>query len=190
MQSEMVVGVFSKDLKSIAALQYIDLGPPPIKNVCPFVYKDALHLIDTYASRVYIVDIKQSDDNDSFVFTIRDHVTLTMRGVSNKDTRGSTCPVHLQGHTWGCLVHDVFYSDNVVSQTKTKLAYIHRWMEFDIETGVVTFISSPFFIVHFGIEFASGIAVNDSEKGLISIYAGIEDKYPIVVRTTLNDLRA
>jgi len=193
MQSEMVLGAFSKDLTKIVYIQYMDLGTPPVKNVCPFIYKDALHLIDSYSGLIYEVDVSHEETEDKFNFTIREKVKLKKQEaqcVFGGNVRGSTCPIHLHGHTWGCLVHDIIYSDNVVSQVKSKLAYVHQWMEFDIESGLVTFTSSPFFFTKFGIEFASGLVVDVSAPNNITVYAGIEDRYPIIIRTTLNDLRA
>ena len=38
-----------------------------------------------------------------------------------------------------------------------KLAYMHYWIEIDMNLGQVTYISSPFWVTTFGIEFISGI---------------------------------
>lgn len=198
-QSEMVVGYFSSDLKSVERMSYIDLGPPPVKNVCPFVVDGHLMLLDTFNMAIYTVDTDKDSCNENewigFPVTLTTRLTGNCSSnifLQNKDTkgtlRGSTSPVHLHGNLWGCLVHDVIYHDIIGNQSKAKLAYLHQWIEFDVTSGKITFTSTPFFLVKFGIEFVSGIELQDNEK--VVLYMGVDDKIPIVIETNLCDLRA
>lgn len=202
MQSEIVFGNFTKDLKQIEKLSYLEMGAPPVKNVCPFVHNDSIHLLDMHTHTIYLV--KYEDVNDAKKEEKTTHNTCTEayytteKKISlqppdsgyvfgSKTTRGSTSPIHLHGTTWGCVVHDVIYDDNTLLQTKSKLAYLHQWVEFDIAAGCVTFVSSPFFIAKFGIEFVSGI---EKQGAKIHMYMGIDDKCAAIVITDMHALRA
>lgn len=194
MMSEMVLGVFAEDLKSIEHISHLDCGPPPVKNVCPFVLGDKLALLDVYNGVIYAVKEKEKEEKEnSLTYYVEPMIAMTppAKGYlfGEKRTRGSTSPIHLHGSTWGCIVHDIMYDDNTQLNTKTKLAYLHQWMEFDVTSGNVTFVSTPFFMTKFGVEFVSGISYNKND-GVVSIYAGLDDKHPFVVLTTLYDLRA
>jgi hypothetical protein len=205
LQSEMVVGVFSEDLQKIERMNHLDLGPPPVKNVCPFVHDGKLLLIDTYARVLYVlVDTKPDEEDttdavvDPAVFKVVTHSRLggIPLGIFKSDgdagLRGTTSPVHLHGNTYGCVVHDIIYDNNVILNTKSKLAYIHQWIEFEIANqgeDVITFVSSPFFCVKLGVEFVSGIDYNKNDNK-ITLYLGVDDKLPVVIYTTLHDIRA
>lgn len=188
MQSEMMVGTFSSDLRNVDMLHHIHMGAPPVKNVSPFVYGDDLMLLDMYNLAIYKVVF--AEDHTSVQKTV-DLIPNTSGSASasaiGDHVRGSTSPVHLHGNTWGCLVHDIIYDNNVTYQTKVKLAYMHWWVEFDVLSGQVTFTSSPFFLIKFGVEFVSGI---EKKNDKIVLYLGVDDKYPMVVTTTLANLRA
>jgi hypothetical protein len=192
-QSEMFFGVFSEDLKKIERMDYIDLGKPPIKNICPFVHADKIYLVDMYKREFYEVE------DDTTLFTVKLYGKL--RGIPLKifhniednnemGLRGTTSPIHLHGNTYGTIVHDVIYDHNTVLHTTTKLIYLHMWVEFEMckDGATVTFTSSPFFVQKVGIEFVSGIQYDPAENK-ISLYLGEDDKIPKVVHTNLNELR-
>ena len=194
MQSETVIGLFSEDLKTVERLDYVDLGAPPVKNVCPFNLDGTFMLIDTLKKTIYAVSEKVDDDGKVVGYSTTPFKTLAVSpSVIPKsvdfEMRGSTCPIHLHGDTWGCIIHDIIYTDNTTFHTKTKLAYLHYFMEFDVNSGMVTFISSPFFLIQFGIEFVSGIAY-DSTTDVVSLFMGLDDKVPCVIETPLYNLRA
>jgi hypothetical protein len=85
------------------------------------------------------------------------------------------------------VVHDIIFNDTPM--VTFRLSYIHHWMEFDIERGQITFISQPFFITHWGIEYVSGIHLSDPETHKITLYFGVEDKMAMECHTTLHQLR-
>jgi hypothetical protein len=64
---------------------------------------------------------------------------------------------------------------------------LHHWLEIDVVRGVVTFVSSPFWVAHWGIEFVSGI--ERRPDGAIRIYLGVKDQDAMICETTLYDLR-
>lgn len=188
MTNELIVGHFDQDLKKVERISAVDIGSLPVKNVCPFVWQDKLHLLDTFKRKIYQV----SDDVEKetglwkgFKATVR-RILEPAQGVTAEEFRGSTSPIHLHGNTWGCVVHDIIFNDN--TRLVTRLSYIHHWMEFDIELGKITFVSSPFWIARWGIEYVSGIhRSKDSDE--VILYVGVADRMPIMMKTTLHDLR-
>lgn len=168
------------------------MGTPPVKNICPFVVNDTIMLLDTYCGTCYKVAI----DDATFavdiekIWDLKGDVDDTFGGTHGNPTmRGSTSPIHLHGSTWGCIVHDIIYDNNTVLNTVAKLAYLHTWIEFDVMTGSMTFVSRPFYLIKFGIEFVSGIWYEKKEDTIV-LYMGVDDKLPMVVKTFLHDLRA
>lgn len=187
MTNEFLVGYFSNSLKEIEKMSVVDLKVPlPIKNVCPFVHNNKLKFFDAYRKAIYQLDENEDTDAPFTVTKIRDLVP----GSNIKwddEFRGSTTPIWLHGNTWGVVVHDIIYNDNS-KNTNSKLSYLHYWVEFNVESGVITFLSSPFWLVKFGIEFISGINYN-RDANTVTLYLGIDDQDCVFVVTTLSDLR-
>lgn len=182
MDNELVVGYFNKSMTSVEKVQMVDIGSRPVKNVIPFVYQEKLHFLDVYLRKIY--ELKTNEETKEwYVETVRNLVPGA--GVSTEKYRGSSAPIHLHGSIYGCIVHDIIFNDN--KRLVTRLSYLHHWMEFDIETGLITFISTSFWIANWGIEYVSGI--ERTKDGKISIYLGIHDKLPMKAVTTLSDLR-
>lgn len=179
MCNELVVGVFNNDVSEIEKFQMIDIGSKPVKNVVPFVYKNMFLLLDIYLGKIY--QLHYTED----IWTVSIYKNLQpANGISNEQYRGSTTPVHLSGSVFGCIVHDIIFNDNLT--LVTRLSYLHHWIEFDIHSGLITFISTPFWIYHWGIEYVSGI---EKKENTIDLYLGIQDKLPIKIETTLSNLR-
>lgn len=186
-RNELIVGHFDEGVNYVERLSVVDIGSRPVKNVCAFVYGDNLCLLDIFKRMVY-----KLVDNDN-KFSVEPLIPLQVPETLKKnmeDLRGSTSPVHLHGNIWGCVVHDIIYRGNRV--LVTRLSYIHHWLEFDISTGQITYLSTPFFIKHWGIEYVSGMAVDRDERGQVTtvhLYFGIEDRIPYSCATTLTDLK-
>lgn len=181
MDNELVIGMFNKDVNGVEKVQMVDIGSKPVKNVIPFVFNDTLLLLDIYLKKIY--ELKTEEETDKWYVTV--YKTLEpAAGVSTEKYRGSSAPVHINGTVFGCVAHDIIFNDNNV--LVTRLSYLHHWIEFDIATGLITFISTPFWIYHWGIEYVSGI--EKTEKG-IDLYLGIRDKIPMRVETTISNLR-
>jgi len=189
MNSELVVGYFNKAHTTIEALSYIPHGKPPVKNICPFVYKSKLLLFDIYKKQLCEVIDKKTQKDITTATTSFDTVPyLPITAGANLDIdnfRGSTSPIHLHGSLFGCIVHDIIFNDN--TQQVTQLAYMHHWIEFDVESGKVTFVSSPFWVTTFGIEFISGMRL-DGEN--VELYIGVQDKAAVKYVTNLSSLRS
>lgn len=183
MTNELIVGHFDKDLTKVERISAVDIGSLPVKNVCPFVWKDRLCLLDTFLESVYEVSEDNGEDN-KFVKFVATKIK-TLHGWPER-YRGSTSPVHLHGNTWGCVVHDIIFNDN--TKLVTRLSYIHHWMEFDVETGAITFVSTPFWVAHWGIEYVSGINYN-KDNGKVILHLGVNDAQPVMFYTTVHDLR-
>lgn len=180
MRSEMMIGFFNQDVSAIEFVQHLDFGVRPLKNICPFVHKGMLLLIDAYTLTIYAPEV-----NEAGMHTPRVWKRLELcNGLSKHTMRGSTSPVLLHGNLYGCVVHE-----HIPKTSGGALAYVSYWMEFDVERGMVTFVSSPFFVSCLGIEFISGIEYKP-ESGVVELYLGFQDKVPIVAYTTLHDLRA
>lgn len=183
MNNELVIGYFNKSVTDIEYFEMVDIGSKPVKNVIPFVYQNKLLFLDIYLQKIYELH-EEPSPNKKFKLTIFKSLSLA-QGVSNVKYRGSTAPIHLHGSIYGCVVHDIIFNDN--TKLVTRLSYLHHWYEFDIDTGLVTFISTSFWVAHWGIEYISGI---EKEKdGKIALYIGVNDHLPIKSVTTLSDLR-
>jgi len=192
MTNVLIIGYMNEYVSEVEFLQVVDIGSLPVKNVCPFVWKDKLHLLDVFLSKIYLV-VEEKDESGALkLFAVVAKEITRAPGISDTQYRGSTSPVHLHGNTWGCVVHDIIFNDNKI--LVTRLAYMHHWMEFDMDRGVTTFISSPFFLQHWGVEYISGIflpteATNMPVKDAVVLYYGIQDKAPMQAVTRLSDLR-
>jgi hypothetical protein len=181
MMSEIVVGYFNEDVTAVEKIQMVDVGTRPAKNVLPFVHKGVLLFIDVLMRKIYT--LKTDDDGKWFFETF---VELKPgAGIIDKSLRSSTSPIHLHGPIYGCVAHKGLINESQFN--RSHLSYMHYWYEFDINTGLITFISSPFWVLVWGTEYVSGIFKHPN--GAISLYLGVNDKVPYVVLTTLNNLR-
>jgi hypothetical protein len=222
--NEMLVGHFDEALTRVERLSPISAGPPPVKNICPFVWPpppggpgtpehpDArLRLLDTYKRIVYEVSELYEDAPEPaedapepaedapapapaapprflrFILT-KVAAIRSAAGIPDIGFRGSTSPIHLHGNTWGCVVHDIIFNDT--TRLVTRLAYFHYWMEIDLARGVVTFMSAPFWLAHWGVEYVSGLRRSKREQNVVEIYFGVNDQVPMMALTRLADLRA
>ena len=181
MMSEMLIGYYNDSISKIEFAQHIDFGIRPLKNLCPFVFRDRIYTIDFYTFRMYEIVV----DEEGVVPVYRKclEVAPSMR-IRKHMIRGSTSPIHLHGNLWGCVVHE-----HIPKVPKGAFAYVSYWLEFDMERGVITFVSDPFYVSIFGIEFVSGIEYY-RDRDEIELYLGVKDEKPIVAHTTLHDLRA
>lgn len=188
MNSEIVIGYFNNDNSKIDTVTYIPLGKPPIKNICIFIYKSKLCLFDIYKKRIYELidkDTKKSVTEKSKNFTIElIHNITTGNGIDIDNLKGSTNPIYLHGNLYGCIVHTAIYNEDNIN---AKLAYLHYWLEIDMEYGKVTFVSKPFWVTTFGIEFISGMHINGDD---VELYIGLQDKSAIKYVTKLSFLRS
>ena len=202
--NELIVGWFAKDFSSIEHVRRVDIGSRPVKNVCPFVVGDRLCFLDVYLKRIYAlvetpINVAENADHarwverkdpcvaNGTVWTVETTKDLTVgAGIDIASLRGSTSPVHLHGSVYGCCVHDVIFNQN--ARLVTRLSYLHFWMEFNIASGSVTFLSTPFFMAHWGVEYCSGIHL-DRDSGKVALYVGVQDRMAVQCDTTLHDLR-
>lgn len=183
MTNELIVGYFDENLTCVEKLSVIDIGSLPVKNVCPFVRNNKLQLLDSYLHKMYDVSVDES--SGELIATLTKQITYG-KGIQDKGLRGSTSPVHLHGNIWGYVVHDIIYNDD--ARLVTRLSYYHYWVEIDIERGVIVFVSTPFWCVHWGIEYISGIRY-DKENNIVELFMGVQDMIPVRVTATLQDLR-
>lgn len=209
--NEMLVGHFDAALTRVERLSPIAAGAPPVKNICPFVWPpppggpgapehpDArLRLLDTYKRVIYEVsEVYDEPAPDAPPDAPRRFARFAIApvgalrsgaGIADTGYRGSTSPVHLHGNTWGCIVHDIIFNDS--TRLVTRLAYYHYWMELDLARGVVTFLSSPFWLAHWGIEYVSGLRRNKRDANVMEIFFGVNDQAPMMATARLSDLRA
>jgi predicted GH43/DUF377 family glycosyl hydrolase len=180
MRNTVLLGYLNAKVTEVEYMTVLTNFPPPTKNICPFVHNSELYLLDAYERKIYKVD--KNEDN-TYVATF----WKQLQTFQTEHYRGSTSPVHLHGNLWGYVVHDVIFNDGAVI-TGSKLSYMHRWIEFDIERGAITFESSPFWMLHWGIEFASGLRYNP-KKQEVFLYFGVKDEVPCLCTTPLYELR-
>ena len=186
MTSELLVGYFNKELTAVERMSHVDIGTIPVKNVCPFVVGDDLLLFDIFKSAIYVCSEQYSESDNKFEKFIATKIKslIAAPGLSIDGFRGSTSPVHLHGNTWGVIVHDIIFNDQ--ASLVTRLSYLHIWMEFDISTGVVSFVSTPFWLAQWGIEYVSGFMIKGE---VVTIFMGVNDQMPLSFTTTIQDLR-
>jgi hypothetical protein len=201
MTNEILVGYFSPDFKTVADCSLVDIGSRPVKNLCPFVLDDQLCLWDAYKTCIYRLERCEESSMPLTPLKFKTSVLHTLAygtGIPTTPLRGSTSPIHLHGNLWGCVVHDIIFYD--LPSTPYGLSYIHYWMEFRIDpsagTSQITFLSQPFFIAHWGVEYVSGIQTDPmkdigttSTATPIRLYFGVDDKIAMECTTTLHDLR-
>jgi len=192
MNNEMVLGRICVDLSRVDFIQVLDFGVRPVKNICPFVKDGALHILDLYKSTIFrISEVIESPTkwHMECIRTLEWHASASGANapyLQNATYRGSTSPIHLHGSIWGCIGHDIIFNDN--TKLITRLSYLHHWIEMDIDRGAVTFVSSPFWVAHWGIEYVSGLH-KDPVNNKITLYLGINDNNAASCETTLADLR-
>lgn len=185
--NDLIIGHFSKDLTTVERISAVDIGSRPVKNVCPFVRNGRLYILDIFFKKTYeIVDAPEGEGAPPPLIAVPASVLVEGGGQSIAGLRGSTSPVHLHGNIWGVVIHDIIYRNN--KTLVTRLSYIHHWMEFDIERAAITFVSTPFYVAHWGIEYISGIHL-DAATGTVMLYFGVEDKMAFQCATTLTNLR-
>jgi len=185
MNSETVVGYFNKDTTAIARVSYVNLGAPPVKNICPFIYDSKLCLFDIYKKHIYqLTEIKNSKNEWQSFAAVKIGDITCGNNLDIDNFRGSTSLVYLHGSLYGCVVHDVILNEN--EQHKSQLAYMHHWIEIDMNSKQVTNISTPFWLITFGLEFVSGIYMKEN---VIELYLGVQDKFAFKYTTTLQLIR-
>lgn len=197
MTSQLVIGYFDKKYTKVERISAVDIGSLPVKNMSLYVHDGKLYMLDIYLKDIYeiseeteaaLAPVAGGAGVGKFVkFVATKFKKLTCgKNVDIDGLRGSTSPVHLHGNTFGCVIHDIIFNDQVT--LVTRLSYLHIWIEFDAVTGSVTFASSPFWIVNWGIEYCSGMALHP-DKNTVDLYLGVNDTQSATYRTTLHDLR-
>lgn len=182
MTSELVVGRMREDMQQIELVQHVDIGSTPVKNICPFSNHGDLWLLDVMHMRMHTIEVVDGE------ILLRRCMGLASGSLQLPvGMRGSTSPVHLHGNTWGCVVHSMIVHETA-SHLVSRLNYVHYWMEVDVITGEVTFISTPFWVAKWGVEYVSGIHLGVA--GNVTLYMGVDDQTPLAYKTTLHDLRA
>lgn len=183
--SQMLLGRFNHAVSDVEFVQFLDFGTKPMKNVCPFIHDGKLLAIDTFMLRVYEI-VCEKDEHDAETYRAVLYKELApCANLAKGMMRGSTCPIHLHGNLWGCVVHEHIRQ---ARERVMSLAYISYWIEFDIERGAVTLLSSPFVVAQWGIEFVSGIEYY-KDKDEVELFLGINDKVAVMAKTNLHDLR-
>lgn len=185
MTNEMVLGRLSEDASRVERFNVLDVGERPAKNVVPFVLDGAVALLDVFRSRIYHVRDAPGEPPQPDRFVVERERPLTWAAGEPGLYRGSTSPVHLHGSTWGCVVHDIVFDDG--TDLQRRLAYLHHWLELDAARGVVTFVSAPFWVAHWGVEYVSGLEL--LPEGRVRLFVGLQDRDAVVCETTLFDLR-
>ena len=96
--------------------------------------------------------------------------------------------VRLTGSGLGCPTWPTCTGNSYKPVPHQAQGQLHAWIEFDLNSGKVTYASTPFFIASFGVEFASGMEY-DKSTGDVCIYLGVEDRLPMTHITNLQHLR-
>ncbi len=161
---ETWIGWFSKDGKILEHVEYqISLPETHVKNMVPLLDGEKVYFIDILKGVVLErtpTGLEKSDLQWAEGVKPDEHVLLY----------GSTQFVRLRDGLFGALVHDIF---RVGEQDKH---YIHYWIEFDINTKNIVFLSTPFVISKFGIEFPSCLETVEGDEEIFQVMFGIDDR--------------
>lgn len=191
MCSELLVGELDTETRSLVGVRVADIGTRPVKNLCPFVHDGRRLLLDVMGRAIFEWPTDAgtgAGDAEGAPLRLEKVLELSVApGVPLDGFRGSTSPVHLYGNVWGCIVHDTIELDVAKNGIVPRLSYLHAWMEFDIVRGAIVYLSSPFIVAQWGIEFVSGILYHGPER--IELFMGLNDKRAARVLTDLNSLR-
>lgn len=182
MRNTVLLGYLDSKCTKVDYVTVLRNFEPPTKNISPFVHENDLFLLDAYGLVLY----KVTSSDGEFVATKWKEISCAS-GISTAGFRGSTSPVHLHGNTWGYVVHDVIFNDSS-ALPGSKLSYQHYWVEIDMQRAVITYMSSAFWLMHWGIEFVSGLRY-DTQKHEVYMYFGVKDEQPCLCTTKLYDVR-
>jgi len=188
MTSALVIGYFDNNYTKVEKISHVDIGSLPVKNMSLYVFEDKLYMLDIFLKQIYEITEEIDEKRNIFKKFVATKVMPLKcgQGLSLDGLRGSTSAQHLHGNTYCCIIHDIIFNDQ--TSLVTRLSYLHIYIEFDAKTGIVSFMSSPFWIANWGIEYCSGFHI-DNDKNNVDLYLGINDQQAIIYKTTLADLR-
>jgi len=139
-----------------------------IKNIVPLQTLTELYFIDIHTKTVYDSTLKP-------IHTITNLPT-------DLPLYGSTRFIHLSNNIFGALVHNSFNFSN-----RNLIYYYYYWVELDITTWSITFVSKPFIIYKLSLVFVSDICkITDS---VFEILFGYKDRRACKGIVKLEDLR-
>jgi hypothetical protein len=185
MLNELVVGYLNITMDHVEYCQKVFIGSLPVKNIVPFVDGEQLFVLDVLKQKIFGLcqDKDTKEITVAYERPLRMHIQHTYGSL-----RGSASPLHLHGNLWGCVVHSIIFNNTPIKDIQ--LTYLHHWMEFDLKRGCVTYLSSPFWCMHWGVEFISGCTLEKTSNDIkVNLYLGVRDKHPAKIETSLHHLR-
>ncbi len=186
MQSECVVGRIDTTKKEISHIARIDgVWIPPVKNISIFEWSNSLWLWDATSHSIY----RLNKDTITVEDTHKLSIGKSMDWGKWMRTSTSWVPISKQ-EPWmvGCVVHECLFAQRQGAHDR-RLSYLHYWVEADMRSGCITFLSGPFIVHHWGTEFVSSIEIN-IENGDAVLFFGVEDNQALIANTTISNLRA
>lgn len=167
-----LIGKISEN--SIIVTNTLDNPEYNVKNVVPLI-ADQMFFLDVLKGTVYDKDLSK----------------YAVLNIDTSQYSGSTQFVRLNDQLYGGVVHVVMFQPMMIRHPKfrykNRSIYIHFWMELDIKNWIVTFVSEPFYVHHYGVEFVSGIEKLDDNR--ICLYYGVDDNRSYKCEVHLNELR-
>ena len=164
-----------------------------IKNVVPLVdvSTNRLYMLDICAATVYEYSTMSKDVSivNSIDMSLKQNLfpksniygSTQYLSLYNKDENNDTNNDTNNKNLYGAIVHDLYmvYGERY---------YLHHWVEIDISQWKIVYMSKPFLLAFFGIEFASGITW-DNDSNMFKIYFGLKNARSYYTTCTLQDLR-
>lgn len=139
-----------------------------IKNIVPLQTATDLYFIDIHTKTVYDSSLKP-------IHTIANLPT-------DLPLYGSTRFIHLSNTIFGALVHNSFSFSN-----RSLIYYYYYWVELDITTWSITFVSKPFIVYKLSLVFVTDICkITDS---VVEILFGYKDRRACKGVVKIEDLR-
>jgi len=151
-----------------------------IKNIVP--------LVSTSNNGLYVIDINKADvyeyDYSKNIKKFKLDMSLQKTLFPQSELCGSTqfVDLHENKNTYGGVVHDLYI---VLGQRY----YLHHWVEIDIKEWKLVYMSKPFILANFGIEFATGITRTNDSNDHFKIFFGLKNSCNFSTTCTLQELR-
>ncbi len=153
----------------------ISLPSTHVKNITPLLLDDQLWLIDIHTGTVFCADSKLERSHTIDCSLLDKHMANFTNHIF-----GTTPYIQLTDTVYGGLVH-------VTKRIGSQTCYVYLWIEIDVATWTICYVSKPYIINKLGIVFVSHIEKIGKDR--FQLMFGQDDKNTCRCETTLDDLR-
>lgn len=174
---ETYVGYFNADCSYIEKIiARISSPTKHIKNITPLIHDNKLWLIDILTGTIYKHDDSTVCPSHTLDMSL---IHESMAAYSNR-VFGTTPYVNIQDTIYGGLIH-------ITKKIGGHTCYFYKWIEIDVATWSVVFVSKPYVIQKLGIVFVSHIEKIGDDR--FELMFGQDDENTCRCETSLRELR-